>query len=78
MSEKALIDAAKRLLPEDLGITGNASVYQHMRTVSVSCTGQMSAEVREELQRRFAEETGWKLEVVMGVEEYSVGPDAGG
>lgn len=76
VSEKALIDAVKRLLPEGVSITGNASVYQHMKTVSVSLTGEMSAEAKEELERRFGEETGWGLEVAGGVEEYSVRQDS--
>ena len=63
-----MTDAVNRLLSEGVRITENPSVYQHMKTVRVSLTGEMSVEAKEELERRFAEETGWGLEV----EEYPI------
>lgn len=59
--QKALIEAARRLLPEGIGIVGKASIYQERRTLSLTPTGEVSEEARDEMQRRFAAETGWKL-----------------
>ncbi len=72
VSEKLLIDAAKRLLSEDVSITGTPSVYPHMRTISLTCTGHMSAEAKELLQKQFAEQTGWQVELILGVEKYAM------
>jgi Cft2 family RNA processing exonuclease len=62
--QKALIEAARRLLPEGTGIAGKASVFQERRTLSLTPTGGVSEEAKEEMQRWFAEETGWKLEIL--------------
>ena len=62
--QKALIEAARRLLPEGTGIAGRASILQERRTLSLTPTGGVSEEAKEEMQRRFAEETGWKLEIL--------------
>ncbi len=61
VSEKLLIDAAKRLLPEGVSLAGNPAVYPHMRTISLTCTGHMSTEAKEVLQEQFAEQTGWQI-----------------
>ena len=62
----ALIEAVRRLLPEGVSIGGEPSLFQHNATLSVDCTGSMSAEIIADVQRRFAEETGWELNVVAG------------
>ena len=61
VSEKLLIDAAKRLLPEGVDISDNPAVYPHMRTIGLTCTGHISAEAKELLQKQFAEQTGWQV-----------------
>jgi hypothetical protein len=62
----ALIEAVRRLLPEGVSISGEPTLFQHNSTLSVDCVGSMSAETIADVQRRFAEETGWELNVVMG------------
>jgi hypothetical protein len=60
----ALIEAVRRLLPEGVSISGEPTLFQHTTTLSVDCAGSMSAETIADVQRRFAEETGWELHVV--------------
>ena len=62
----ALIEAVRRLLPEDVSISGEPSLLQHNATLSVDCRGQKSEAMVADVRRRFAEETGWELNVVMG------------
>jgi hypothetical protein len=51
------------LLPEDVSITGKPLVYQDTRRLSVSLNGPLSMEAIEEIQEKFTEETGWKVDV---------------
>jgi hypothetical protein len=62
----ALIEAVRRLLPDGVSISGEPALFQHNSTLSVDCAGSMSAGTLADIQRRFAEETGWELNVVMG------------
>ncbi len=61
--QKALLEAAHRLLPEGVGINGKASIYQEGRLLVLPCTAPLSAETQEAMQRQFAQETGWHLNV---------------
>jgi Cft2 family RNA processing exonuclease len=61
--EKALIAQVTRLLPEGVNIIGKPLVYQDTRRLTVSLSGPVSAEVIEEIQGKFTEETGWKVDV---------------
>ncbi len=61
--EKALIAQVGRLLPEGVSITGKSSVYQDTRRLSVNLSEQLSEEAIEEVQGKFTEETGWKVDV---------------
>jgi hypothetical protein len=61
--ERALIAELARLLPEGVSITGKPSVYQDTRRLSVRLSGSLSTEAIGELQRKFTEETGWKVDV---------------
>jgi Cft2 family RNA processing exonuclease len=61
--ERALIAEVSRLLPEGASITGKTLVYQDTRRVSVSLSGSLSTEAIEEIQGKFTEETGWKVDV---------------
>ncbi len=65
--EKALIAQVSRLLPDDVSITGKPSVYQDTRRLSVSLGGSLSAEAIVEMQEKFTEETGWKVDPVIDV-----------
>ncbi len=61
--EKALIAQVSRLLPEGVNITGKPSVYQDTRRLSASLSEPLSAQAIEEIQKRFTQETGWKLDI---------------
>jgi hypothetical protein len=65
--QKALLEAARRLLPEGVGINGKASIYQESRTLTLPCTAPLSTEIQETMQRQFAEETGWQLNLLVPV-----------
>jgi len=60
--EKALIAQVSRLLPEGVSIIGKPLVYQDTRRLSVSLSESLSSEVIEEIQGKFTEETGWKVD----------------
>ena len=66
--ERALIAQVSRLLPEGVSITGKSSVYQDTRRLSISLSGPLSTEASEEIQRKFTEETGWKVDLQMSGE----------
>ncbi len=61
----ALIEAVRRLLPEGVTINGEPQLFQHNTTLSVNCVGAVSMEIIADVQRRFKEETGWELNVVV-------------
>ena len=61
--ERALIAQVSRLLPEGVSITGKPSVYQDTRRLSVCFTESLNEEVSEEIQKKFTEETGWKVDL---------------
>ncbi len=61
--EKALIAQVSRLLPDGVSITGKPAVYQDTRRLSVSLSVPLSPEAIEEIQGKFTEETGWKVDV---------------
>jgi len=61
--EKALIAQVTRLLPEGVSIISKPSVYQDTRRLSLSLNEPLSTEVIEEIQGKFTEETGWKVDV---------------
>jgi hypothetical protein len=62
--QKALIDAACRLLPDSLNFTGKASIRLDRHILNLTCTGEVSKEEIQEVRRKFAEETGWHLEIL--------------
>src|SRR5438876_2850443 len=61
--EKALIAQVSRLLPNGVSITDKPSVYQDTRRLSLSLSEPLSMEAIEEMQGKFTEETGWKVDV---------------
>ncbi|HYB01175.1 MAG TPA: MBL fold metallo-hydrolase [Ktedonobacteraceae bacterium] len=61
--EKALIAQVTRLLPESVSITGKPLVYQDTRRLSVSLSEPLSEQAIEQIQGKFIEETGWKVDV---------------
>jgi hypothetical protein len=40
---------------------GDPTVYPHMRTINLTCAGQVNPEAKELLQKQFADQTGWQL-----------------
>jgi hypothetical protein len=73
--QKALIAAARRLLPEGIGINGKALLYQDTRTLTLTSTGSISPEEREHIQQQFTTETAWALDLRTPVEEISLDQD---
>jgi Cft2 family RNA processing exonuclease len=61
----ALVEMARRLLPEELTCNGTPSLHLDRQTVRVHCLGNTSAGAIQEAQQRFLEETGWRLELLM-------------
>jgi hypothetical protein len=74
--QKALIEAARRFLPEGVGVSGKASLYQDSRTLTLTCTGSIAAEEREAIQQQFSIETGWTLDLRTPVEEFYIMPES--
>ncbi len=72
VNRAALIDAARRLLPEGIGIDGKATVYEDSRTLHLMCTGPVDAQTRERIQQQFTEETGWMFDLRSPADEYQV------
>src|SRR5437588_985247 len=62
---QALVEMARRLLPEGLTSNGTPSLHLDRETVRVYCQGMASPEAIQEAQQRFLEETGWHLELLM-------------
>ena len=61
--EKALIAQVARLLPGNVSIIDKPSVYQDTRRISISLSETLNAEAIEEIQGKFTEETGWKVDL---------------
>jgi len=73
--QKALIEAARHLLPEGVSVDGKALLYQDSRTLTLTCTGSIPAEEREDIQQQFSIQTGWTLDLRTPVEEVSIMPE---
>lgn len=61
--QKALVEAAQLLLPEDTCLTGKKTLYQEEYTLRLTGTNLPGEEARREIERRFAEVTGWSLQL---------------
>jgi Cft2 family RNA processing exonuclease len=61
--QKALVEEARRLLPESATLTGKKTLHQESRVLRLAGT-QLPGDVeRQEIARRFAEATGWSLQL---------------
>jgi Cft2 family RNA processing exonuclease len=58
----ALSDMAHSVLPAGLTVT-KTSLHHDRDTIRLRCSGQTSSEEREAAVQRFAEQTGWTLEI---------------
>ncbi|HEY4035831.1 MAG TPA: MBL fold metallo-hydrolase [Ktedonobacteraceae bacterium] len=73
--QKALIEAARHLLPEGVSVNGKVSLYQDSCTLTLTCIGSIPAEQREDIQQQFSMETGWTLDLRTPVEEFYIAPE---
>ncbi len=64
--QKALVEVARRFLPETISIVSK-SLHQETKTLRLTCTGSLSLAELEDIQERFADETGWRLDVQVTV-----------
>ncbi len=60
--QKALVEVARHLLPVSTSIVSK-SLHQGSKTLRLTCTGSISRAELETMQERFANETGWRLDV---------------
>ncbi len=65
-NQKALIEVAHRLLPENIAIVSK-SLRQETKTLHLTCTGSMSRSELEGVLEHFIDETGWRLELLVTV-----------
>src|SRR5205085_1665900 len=63
--QQALVDMAQRLLPAGLTSNGTPSLLLAQEAVRVNCLGTASPEAIQEAERRFLEETGWHLNLIL-------------
>src|SRR5258708_3145744 len=61
--QRALVEAAQRLLPEQTGLTGKKILHQETRTLHLIGTNLPDHEKLKAIARRFEEATGWSLEL---------------
>ncbi|MGH2478390.1 MAG: hypothetical protein ACRDHW_01845, partial [Ktedonobacteraceae bacterium] len=59
--QKALLEAVRRLLPEQTNLTGKKTLLQETRTLHLSGTNLPGEQERQEIFQRFTQETGWSL-----------------
>jgi Cft2 family RNA processing exonuclease len=67
--KQALIEVVRRLLPAGVSVNGKASLYQDSHALTLTCTGSIPAQTREEIERQFSLETGWTLDLRTLVQE---------
>jgi hypothetical protein len=67
--QKAVIEAARRLLPAHVAVVGKASLYQEHSEVQLACQGRLSVVDKADVQRSFLVETGWHLDLQVVEEE---------
>src|SRR5205085_1614365 len=63
--QQALVDMAQRLLPAGLTSNGTPSLLLAQEAVRVNCLGSASSEAIQDAERRFLEEIGWRLILVL-------------
>jgi Cft2 family RNA processing exonuclease len=61
--QKALVETARLLLPEDTCLTGKKTLDHEECILRLRGTKLPSGEARREIERRFAEVTGWSLQL---------------
>ncbi len=61
--QEALVEVAQRLLPQGVASSVRPSLYWDERLLSMECLGSLDQETAAQIQRQFAQETGWSLEL---------------
>ncbi len=61
--QKALVETARLLLPENVGLTGKKTLHQEARTLSLTGMNLPDEKARERIAQRFVELTGWSLQL---------------
>ena len=66
---KALLEAAQRLLPETTRLVGKKSLHEETHTLILTGINLPNEEALQEISQRFAEKTGWSLQLEQAVAE---------
>jgi Cft2 family RNA processing exonuclease len=61
--QSALKDAITRLLPKGVSISGQPSIQEHIRKMSVGCSAEIDWQTKKHIQECFTQETGWQIEL---------------
>jgi hypothetical protein len=61
--QKALVEAAQRLLPDGVAIVGKKSLIHEHLQLHLNCAGSLSQQQLQNIQQQFQAETGWQLEL---------------
>jgi hypothetical protein len=61
--QKALVEAAQRLLPDGVAIVGKKSLIHEQLQLHLNCAGALSQQQLQHIQQQFQAETGWQLEL---------------
>jgi hypothetical protein len=59
--QKALVETAQQLLPENIGLIGKKALLQESRTLHLIYRGTLDEATCQTIQTRFTTETGWQL-----------------
>ncbi len=66
---KALLAAAQHLLPTNTNMVGKKTVYEETCTLLLTLNSLPEEGVCQEIAKRFAEETGWSLQLEQAIGE---------
>lgn len=61
--QKALVEVAQRLLPEESSLAGKKALYQEERTLRLTGVNLPDEAQLQEISRQFSEITGWSLQL---------------
>ena len=61
--QKALVDVARHLLPDEVELTGKKVLHQEEHTLLLMYSGSLDEATRQAIQTRFTDETRWQLDL---------------
>jgi hypothetical protein len=67
--QEALIERARSLLPAGCQVAATPSIYWDEHLVGLQCQGAADRQTIEEIERRFTEQTGWRLSLMLSEQE---------